>query len=30
MVVNSRFAVGGGDGAGFGCGFYLLQVESRE
>ena len=31
MVVNSRFAVGGGgDGAGFGCGFYLLQVESCE
>ena len=29
MVVNSGFAIGGGDGVGFGCRFYLLQVESR-
>ena len=29
MVVNSGFAAGGGDGAEFGCGFYLLKVESR-
>ena len=29
MVVDSGFTVGGGDGARFGCGFYLLQVESR-
>ena len=30
MVVNYGFAVGGGDEVEFGCGFYLLQVESRE
>ena len=29
MVVDSGFAVSSSDGARFGCGFYLLQVESR-
>ena len=28
MVVESGFAVGGGDEAGFGCGFHVLRVES--
>ena len=30
MVVESRFVIGGGDETGFGCGFHVLRVESRE
>ena len=28
MVVESRFAIGGGDEIGFGCGFHVFYVES--
>ena len=28
MVVESRFAVSGGDETGFACGFHVLRVES--
>ena len=27
MVVESGFAVGGGDVTGFGCGFHVLRVD---
>ena len=29
MVVESRFAIGGGDEIGFGCGFHVFYAESR-
>ena len=29
MVVESGFAVGGGDETGFGCGFHVIHVESH-
>ena len=29
MVVESGFAVGGGDETGFRCGFHVFRVESR-